>query len=51
MLRFIAGILACLLAQAIGLDAITATLRKADNAIRAGYDATASQIAAERGRK
>ncbi len=51
MLRFIAGILACLLAQAIGLDTITTALRKADSAVRAGYDATAATIAAERGRK
>jgi hypothetical protein len=51
MIRFIAGILAVLLAQTIGLDTITATLRKADNAIRAGYDASAAQIAAERARK
>jgi hypothetical protein len=51
MLRFIAGIFACILAQAIGLETITAALHHADRTVRAVYDATASQVAAERGRK
>lgn len=51
MIRFLAGILACILAQAIGLDNITAVLRRADTTVRAAYDASAAQIAAERARK
>jgi hypothetical protein len=47
MLRFIAGILACLLAQAVGLDNIKAGLHSADRTVRAAYTASVSQLHSE----
>jgi hypothetical protein len=47
MLRFIAGILACLLAQAVGLDNIKAGLHSADRTVRAAYTASVSQLHTE----
>ena len=47
MVRFIAGIIACLLAQAIGLPTITAAVKRVDNAARAAYTASAEQIRSE----
>lgn len=44
MVRFIAGIIACLLAQAIGLPTITTAVKRVDNAARAAYTATAEQL-------
>ena len=47
MLRFIAGILACLLVQAIGLDTLTTALRKVDKSARAAYTVSAAQLRGE----
>ena len=44
MARFIAGIIACLIAQAIGLPTITRAVKRVDNAARAAYTATAEQL-------
>jgi hypothetical protein len=47
MVRFIAGIIACLLVQAIGLPTITAALRSVDRTVRAAYTASAEQLRTE----
>jgi hypothetical protein len=44
MVRFIAGIIACLLVQAIGLPTITGALRSVDRTVRAAYTASAEQL-------
>jgi hypothetical protein len=44
MVRFIAGIIACLIAQAIGLPAITTAVKRVDNVARTTYTAAAEQL-------
>lgn len=51
MVRFIAGIVACLLAQAVGLDTITAGIGKVDRTVRAAYHTSAAQLAEKGSRK
>lgn len=48
MVRFIAGIIACLLVQAIGLPTLTAGLKSVDRTLRAAYQASAAQLRAEK---
>jgi hypothetical protein len=49
MIRFIAGIVAVLVVQAIGLPTVMAGLRKADAAARAAWVSAQEQLAAEKG--
>jgi hypothetical protein len=44
MVRFIAGIIACLIAQAIGLPAITSAVKRVDTIARTTYTAAAEQL-------
>lgn len=48
MVRFIAGIIACLLVQAIGLPTLTKGLKSVDRTVRAAYQASAEQLRAEK---
>ena len=47
MVRFIAGIVACLLVQAVGLPTITGAIKSVDRTVRAAYTATADQLRSE----
>jgi penicillin V acylase-like amidase (Ntn superfamily) len=47
MVRFIAGIVACLLIQAIGLPTLTGALKSVDRTVRAAYTASAEQLRPE----